>query len=664
MTLSRMILLPLCAVSLGTAQTSMHRKFDLPPLGPNLMYLACDIRQPVQTADKGYIFSYNPWSPNIHNAYPIDDYIIKTDSNFVPQWRKHYTCQAVPLPTGGIMIYYNNGTYDVNGFQTTHIQKITASGALVWARSINADIRINGGVTYGNKVRFIGGKLATAGMYPQQYTTSDPYTIEMDTAGNVLSQQQFAGNGSAEFARIETDAQGNFYLLGGFNSLVLAKFNSSFGLLWSKAYSSSSDPLFLKDIDVLPNGRIIATGLSKGSWGYGPVMGTLLKFDQQGNILAQKFVEGRFSVSGLCRKPNGHYAVTMNSRNISFDSLFIMDVDTGLNVTSNNYMHRGIGVGTPVLKGNALYTPLFDGSPFVVSTDLAGQNCYSVAVTPSLVSTQIALTSFALSLTSFTYAVLTSTYTSLITQTHTDSCACGLSAFQASGCAGNPVTLTASGTGTISWYTSSTGTAVAGTGSTYTFSSSSPVTTTLYIEDNGCVNSTRVPVTVTIYAVPAATVTSSQPTICAGNTAQITLQGNSTYTWSSSTNTSVLTQSLSTFTISPALTTTYSVHVSNSGGCSSTLQFVQFVSACLGLPETSGKIRAAVYPNPATQLLYIKSDHPGVYSLYDLTGRELSSGSYAGTTSISLSDLPAGIYFLRLQQKEEVMVVKVVKSSQ
>src|ERR1043165_7444309 len=90
----------LCAFLLTEthAQVNMHRRLDQAPLGPNLMYAACDIRLPVKTADNGYIFSFNPWSPNIHSAYPIDDYIIKTDSNLVPQWRKHFSCQSVPLP--------------------------------------------------------------------------------------------------------------------------------------------------------------------------------------------------------------------------------------------------------------------------------------------------------------------------------------------------------------------------------------------------------------------------------------------------------------------------------------------------------------------------------------------------------------------------------------
>jgi len=71
-------------------------------------------------------------------------------------------------------------------------------------------------------------------------------------------------------------------------------------------------------------------------------------------------------------------------------------------------------------------------------------------------------------------------------------------------CGPSSVTLAATGTGTISWYTDSVGGTFLGTGSSYT----SPVlssTTTYYAEDNnGCVSQTRTGIQAIIYALPIA----------------------------------------------------------------------------------------------------------------------------------------------------------------
>ena len=123
-------------------------------------------------------------------------------------------------------------------------------------------------------------------------------------------------------------------------------------------------------------------------------------------------------------------------------------------------------------------------------------------------------------------------------------------------CAGQPVSLTATG------------------GTSYTFSNGttnttgllvvSPVSTTAYsvtvANASGCVSTTTT--TVTVNPNPVATLTSA--TICAGQPASLTATGGTSYTFSEGTiNTTGL------LVVSPVSTTAYSVTVANASGCTS-----------------------------------------------------------------------------------------------
>ncbi len=117
-------------------------------------------------------------------------------------------------------------------------------------------------------------------------------------------------------------------------------------------------------------------------------------------------------------------------------------------------------------------------------------------------------------------------------------------------CAGQAVTLTASGGGTYSW----------NTGATTASISVSPATTTTYsvsVSSGGCPGTASVTVTVGGALSPAIT---GNTTICSGQAATLTASGGNTYSWSNGATTSSI-------TVSPASNATYSVLVS-SGSCS------------------------------------------------------------------------------------------------
>jgi hypothetical protein len=70
-----------------------------------------------------------------------------------------------------------------------------------------------------------------------------------------------------------------------------------------------------------------------------------------------------------------------------------------------------------------------------------------------------------------------------------------------------------------------------------------------------------------------------------------------------------------------------------------------------------------VYPNPTTGFLYIDLERdlrgPIPWSLYDIQGRLLLGGNFSGKrSSLDLTNLTSGIYFLKIQDKTNPVVVK------
>ncbi|WP_312397045.1 choice-of-anchor L domain-containing protein [Chryseobacterium sp.] len=123
-------------------------------------------------------------------------------------------------------------------------------------------------------------------------------------------------------------------------------------------------------------------------------------------------------------------------------------------------------------------------------------------------------------------------------------------------CAGESVTLTASGGATYTW-----GNGLTGTGSTQTVS---PTSTTVYtvtaIGANGCVSATPATVTV-IVGPPVAILAASKSKICAGETITLTASGGVTYEWVG------LPGNGPTQTVTPLTTTTYEVFALGGNGC-------------------------------------------------------------------------------------------------
>jgi len=119
-------------------------------------------------------------------------------------------------------------------------------------------------------------------------------------------------------------------------------------------------------------------------------------------------------------------------------------------------------------------------------------------------------------------------------------------------CWGNSTTLTAQGASTYTWSTNEVSSSVTVT----------PTTTTTFTVSgtNSDICESQATVTVTVHPLPTLSVTASVDKICFGNSATLTAEGASTYTWSTN-------EIASSVTVSPTSSTTYSVTGTNSDNC-------------------------------------------------------------------------------------------------
>ncbi len=72
------------------------------------------------------------------------------------------------------------------------------------------------------------------------------------------------------------------------------------------------------------------------------------------------------------------------------------------------------------------------------------------------------------------------------------------------------------------------------------------------------------------------------------------------------------------------------------------------------------------YPNPANEIIYIKSDHQTIndLSVVDINGREVMAASFENVLSATLdiSNLSSGIYLITIESNQKSIVKKIIKN--
>jgi dienelactone hydrolase len=170
----------------------------------------------------------------------------------------------------------------------------------------------------------------------------------------------------------------------------------------------------------------------------------------------------------------------------------------------------------------------------------------------------------------------------------------------------------------------------------------------------GC-QSNPVVSTVSVIAIPTLTLNTSESILCAGQTAVVSASGASSYTW----NTGATTSSIS---VTPSVTTSYTVNARNTEGCVATSQITQNVSTCT---STDGQIDDSelfnIYPNPNAGIFMIQSIENTSYTIYDAFGRKVQNAKLLyGSNEINLDTQAKGMYYIIIENQQKQKMYKII----
>lgn len=201
-------------------------------------------------------------------------------------------------------------------------------------------------------------------------------------------------------------------------------------------------------------------------------------------------------------------------------------------------------------------------------------------------------------------------------------------------CEGTAVTFTASGAVSYTWSTNTNSAVLTVTPSantTYTLTGADAAT---------CQNTAAV--SVTVNAGPSLTLSTSDTEICAGASATLNASGASTYNWTDG-------PPAPSFVVSPTVTTSYSVTGTASNGCSRTAMITQSVSLCTGFESlTSVEVTFFAYPNPATNVFYLRAEKDMQLTIHNELGQHISTIQLNAANGFlaPVTGLKRGMYFI------------------
>jgi hypothetical protein len=114
-----------------------------------------------------------------------------------------------------------------------------------------------------------------------------------------------------------------------------------------------------------------------------------------------------------------------------------------------------------------------------------------------------------------------------------------------------------------------------------------------------------------------------------------------------------------TFSIAVIVEDEYWLEVTNSAGCVGSDTMNLAVKVCVGVDELGNETSFGIYPNPTQNILNVKSDQAGTYSVINMLGQTVIEAKLeSGSDAISLEDLTPGAYFIRNQDQETIRFIK------
>jgi len=360
------------------------------------------------------------------------------------------------------------------------------------------------------------------------------------------------------------------------------------------------------------NATLSASGASTYTWN---------SFFTGSNIVVSPSTSTVYNVIGM--SANG----CTGSNNTSSINLTILPSPTVIATSSSSIVCAGSNL-TLSANGATTYSWSFGSSANVVTVSPLTSSVYTVTGTNSLLCSSNATVNVNV-LQSPSLSIASST-TNL--------------------CVGETATLLANGAQTYTWNTGANVNVI------YVNPSANTVYTINGTGINGCIGTETIGLTVNQY--PVITVNTSDSLICAGESVNLNASGAITYAWSNS-------MSGSSISVTPLTTTTYTVIGSNNG-CNSNGTIIQKVDECTGINKYENERDLfSVFPNPNNGLVTIQvnqlrlDSHLEIYSLAGqlIISKEVNSEKF----TLDLTELAAGIYYLKLINNETQGFMKIIK---
>jgi hypothetical protein len=143
--------------------------------------------------------------------------------------------------------------------------------------------------------------------------------------------------------------------------------------------------------------------------------------------------------------------------------------------------------------------------------------------------------------------------------------------------------------------------------------------------------------------------------LCEGESAKLEVNGTAiNYSWSTTENGTLI-------TVTPTVTTIYTVSATDINGCINTATVLQVVDACTGLDLINkNKNKIICFPNPVHEDIFVNAPPSSFYYILDIGGKLIMEG-VVEKGEILLTRLPAAIYILKVITSEETYVGKIIK---
>ncbi|MDI9341660.1 MAG: SBBP repeat-containing protein [Sediminibacterium sp.] len=584
-----------------------------------------------------------------------------------------------------------------NGSADVYIAKLDPSGIFLWARQFggtSGDFMKSMYMDGVGNVYTTGSFQGTVDFDPGAgatiYTTNntDIYISKLNSNGGFVYAKQIGGSGIDRGWSIYADPSGNSYTTGNFTNSVdfdpgvgtysltataadifVLKLDAAGNFSWADKFGTGVGI----DISVYPSSDVFITGNYSGTSDFNPGPATfnltsngggdifIARLDNSGNFVSVLSMGGTGNDGGYDILPDGSgsiYLLGNYNATVDFNPFSGINTSTAFGGT-DVYLLKLTDCSIPTAPVNTTTMSnqtICSGATAVITASSSGTvNWYSVPAGGVVLASGTSFTTPVLSAGVYTYYASAFTCTNSTSRTAitvTVNTSPVITVNSGAICSGNSFTITPSGAGT---YTVSGGAFVVSPSvtSTYTVTGTS---------SNGCVGLSGAVSHVTVNPQPNVSVSTSNMLICNGQTATLSANGATTYTWNTNANTTVI-------AVSPTVTTTYTVSGTNAQGCSANAIITQSVDACMGIANNfSGpKANFIIYPNPGNGIFNIELQvstpiHLTIIEVTDVLGRVILTDKVnAGDYQLNLSNQINGIYFVKTIVNGQGKVAKIIK---